>query len=183
MPDLPDRGDRHRVRGALIPTAAVLAPLPGKLRRELASLTWRGPPARTAAAAVLSVWLALLVGRALHVQDSYWAAFSGFMVLRASAEQSVLRSALRLVGTAAGAALAVAAAPLVAGADWRVSLVMLPVVGVTLWLSLTARFSYAWLLAGITFVLVTTDTLTQPSPAWGLAIERIEAIRTEFAGG
>ncbi|HEX4260653.1 MAG TPA: FUSC family protein [Acetobacteraceae bacterium] len=153
-----------------------LGSIPGKLLRECVSLTWRGPPARGAAEAVLSVWLALLIGRAVHVEEADWAAFTAFMVLRTVPRDALARAALRLCGTVLGAALAVGVAVLTAGIAWRVSVALLIPVGLSLFLGLTARFSYAWVLTGVTYILVLTDTLVQARPAAAIAYARAEEV-------
>src|SRR5690242_21914959 len=61
---------------------------------------------------VLSVLLAIVFGHLAGATNISWAAFSGYMVMRGHVSESFRRGVLRILGTIAGAALAVAIYPL-----------------------------------------------------------------------
>jgi uncharacterized membrane protein YccC len=62
---------------------------------------------------VVSVHLAIAFAHAIKAENVWWAAFSGYMVMRGHIAESVLRGILRIVGTVAGAVLTVWIVPLV----------------------------------------------------------------------
>jgi uncharacterized membrane protein YccC len=139
------------------------APLP---TRALAA--FRGfvtPDARMAdeAACVASVLLAVVLARAIGAQMIGWAAFTAFVLMKGDVTETILRGALRLVGTALGAGLALLLVPL-AVRSTPVAMVEAAVVGaIGLYGMLTARRAYAWLLFGLTFEMVLLDKLAHPN--------------------
>ena len=60
---------------------------------------------------VASVLLAIALGHLADVQNISWAAFSGYMVMRGHISESLVRGVLRIIGTIAGALLALVATP------------------------------------------------------------------------
>jgi uncharacterized membrane protein YgaE (UPF0421/DUF939 family) len=73
-------------------------------RRELGQIRFGDSRARESWKAVLSVFLALFIAFSLlTVNDAYWAAFSAFMVPRASAAEMTKRGFYRICGTIGGA--------------------------------------------------------------------------------
>jgi hypothetical protein len=61
----------------------VLRPIPAGLFRDIRTLRLHGAGAREPLKAVLSVLLAVTLADALELDDLVWAAFSGYMVMRA----------------------------------------------------------------------------------------------------
>ncbi|MEI9985872.1 MAG: FUSC family protein [Aliidongia sp.] len=57
---------------------------------------------------VASVLLAIVFGHLADARNISWAAYSGYMVMRGHISESLLRGVLRIVGTGAGALLALA---------------------------------------------------------------------------
>ena len=94
-----------------------------------------------------------------------WAAFAGFMVMRGHVGDTLLRGALRIVGTLAGGAAALLLVPIVAPSLVASSLTLALVGLVTLYPALTARRAYAWLFAGLTFAMVLLDRRQESGPA------------------
>lgn len=114
---------------------------------------------------VASVLLAILLAHLIGASNVSWAAFSGYMVMRGHVAESLLRGALRVVGTAAGAVLGLAVTPLVAGDILLISLALALIGGVTLYAALTGKRAYAWLFVGLTFVMILLDKVQQPEIA------------------
>lgn len=114
---------------------------------------------------VASVLVAILFAHLIGASNVSWAAFSGYMVMRGHVAESLLRGVLRIVGTAAGAALGLALTPLVMGNIMLVSLALAAVGGLTLYAALTAKRAYAWLFVGLTFVMILLDTWQHPTIA------------------
>jgi uncharacterized membrane protein YccC len=112
---------------------------------------------------VISVLLAIAFAHAIKAQNIWWAAFSGYRVMRGHVAESVLRGILRIVGTAAGAVLALWIVPLVERSVVLTLLSLAMIGGTTLYASLTAKHSYAWLFVGLTFAMILLDKLEHPS--------------------
>jgi uncharacterized membrane protein YccC len=114
---------------------------------------------------VLSVLLAIVIAHLVGARNISWAAFSGYMVMRGHAADSLLRGTLRMVGTAFGAGLALFTVPAIQEVWPLCSLACAAFGGVTLYGALTSRRSYAWLFTGLTFEMVLLDKLAHPSLA------------------
>jgi len=112
---------------------------------------------------VLSVLLAILFAHVVGAHNVSWAAFSGYMVMRGHVSQSLLRGVLRIVGTGAGAALALAVVPVILPSLAAVTAAAALVGGVTLYCALTRRRAYAWLFIGLTFEMILLDKLEYPA--------------------
>ncbi len=108
---------------------------------------------------VLSVLLAIGFAHLLHAQNVAWAAFSGYMVMRGHVSDSLLRGALRILGTAVGAGLALLVVPVVQGSVPASALASALLGGASLYGALTGRRAYAWLFVGLTFEMILLDTL------------------------
>ncbi len=76
------------------------------------SLPIPGPRMIDEAECICSVLLAIVLSHAIGAENVGWAAFSGYMVMRSHVAESFTRGILRVIGTLAGAGLALAAAPL-----------------------------------------------------------------------
>jgi len=114
---------------------------------------------------VASVLLAILLAHLIGASNVSWAAFSGYMVMRGHIAESLLRGVLRVVGTAAGAALGLAITPLVVGNLILTSLALASIGGVMLYAALTGKRAYAWLFVGLTFVMILLDKSQHPGIA------------------
>jgi uncharacterized membrane protein YccC len=121
-----------------------------------------------------SVLLAIVFGQMAGAHNISWAAFSGYMVMRGHVSDSLRRGVLRIVGTLAGALLAVAL--LRAGNPSPVlgAVALGAVGGVTLYASLTTRRAYAWLFVGLTFSMILLDHMAHPEePFLPFAVTRL----------
>jgi hypothetical protein len=101
---------------------------------------------------VFSVLLAIVLGHLVGAQNISWAAFSGFMVMRGHVSESLRRGILRIIGTAGGAALAVAIFAIVAATPFALSLALALIGGCSLYGALTHRHAYGFLFIGLTFL-------------------------------
>jgi uncharacterized membrane protein YccC len=132
------------------------------LWQELKELTAPGPRWRICAMASLTVVISVVLALALHLDNVWWAGISGFMSTQATRPSSFHRSVLRVLGTAAGAALGFVLVPLIAydhfaGALCMFSLALVGSLGV-----LVSVHGYAWLFLGITANLVLMTSLKVP---------------------
>ena len=120
---------------------------------ELRTLPFPGARMIDEVACVLSVLLAIVFSHAIGAENVGWAAFSGYMVMRSHVAKSFTRGVLRIVGTGAGALLALLVAPLVLPQPWPTSLALLVVGSVTMYFAIVGRRAYAWLFTGLTFII------------------------------
>ena len=140
--------------GTLVQTcrAAILS-----LGRELAA--WR--PSRERATfgteAMLSVALSVALANALHLSDTWWAAISGYAVMQTSFSGSVQRAAHRIIGTVIGAALGTLAGPWIGDRPWLFVPVLGAIGGVAVYQANGPRTGYAWVLGGVTALMVTYE--------------------------
>jgi uncharacterized membrane protein YccC len=134
-------------------------PVRDQIKRELRNLF--SPDARLVdeLECSLSVLLAILFAHALGAANVAWAAYSGYMVMRGHVAESTLRGVLRILGTCAGAGLAVALTPLVTAHLAGQILASAIVGGATLYAALTAKRAYAWLFIGLTFEMILFDKI------------------------
>ncbi|MGM4924955.1 FUSC family protein [Tardiphaga sp. 804_B3_N1_9] len=121
---------------------------------EMRSLPIPGPRMIDEAECICSVLLAIVLSHAIGAENVGWAAFSGYMVMRSHVAESFTRGILRVIGTLAGAGLALAAAPLLLRQPVLLSLGLLIGGGVTLYFAIVGRRAYAWLFTGLTFLMV-----------------------------
>jgi uncharacterized membrane protein YccC len=114
-----------------------------------------------------SVLLAIFWSHLLDVGNVGWAAFSAYMVIRTSFADSLWRGGLRVLGTAAGVALAWLLAPHLMRATALLSLALALGGAVTLYLALLDRRGYGWLIAGLSFAMVLVDGMQHPDQSLG----------------
>lgn len=154
---------------------AVIVRVAGLLHRVVAaigSLTLRGPRAALAVATAFVVGGAVILALILRLQAPYWAGISGFICVQASQPQSLRKALHRMWGTALGAAVALVVFPWIAY-DHAATMLVLFVAGTLAILgSLLSRFSYAWLLGGITTIMVILGALDEPALTLSFAFYR-----------
>ncbi len=147
--------------------------IPSALMRELALLSLRGTGAREPLKASLSIMLAILLALTLGLDDIWWAAFSGYMVIHARFEESLRRGVFRIGGTAIGAVLAIYVAATFAGSAVIIILWIFLISLLTIYQALVSRFGYAWLFGGCTHVVVLAFAITTCADISHLVIMRI----------
>jgi uncharacterized membrane protein YccC len=127
------------------------------LGRELAA--WK--PSRERATfgteAMLSVALSVALANALHLSDTWWAAISGFAVMQTSLSGSVQRAVHRIMGTLIGAALGTIVGPLIGDRPWLFVPALGAIGGVAVYYANGSRAAYAWVLGGVTALMVTYE--------------------------
>lgn len=127
------------------------------LGRELAA--WK--PSRERATfgieAVLSVALSVALANALHLSYTWWAAISGFAVMQTSFSASVQRAGHRVIGTLIGAVLGTLAGPLIGDRPWLFVPALGVIGGVAAFYANGSKAPYAWMLGGVTALMVTYE--------------------------
>jgi uncharacterized membrane protein YccC len=127
------------------------------LGRELAA--WK--PSRERAIlgteAMLSVTLSVALAHAFHLSNTWWAAISGFAVMQASFSSCVQRAVHRMIGTVIGAAFATLVGLALGDRPW----LFVPALGligaVAVYYGNGSRAPYAWVLGGVTGLMVTFE--------------------------
>jgi uncharacterized membrane protein YccC len=129
----------------------------GALGRELAA--WRPTPNRAlfGARTVLSVALSVEVTNGLHLSNTWWAAISAFVVAQTSWADSLRRALHRMLGTVLGACVGTLVGPWIGDRPWLFIPVMGLIGGVAVYRANCSRSAYAWLLGGITGLMVTFE--------------------------
>lgn len=121
---------------------------------EMRVLAVVGPRMIDEAECVGSVLLAIVFSHLIGAENVGWAAFSGYIVMRSHVQDSLTRGMLRIAGTIIGAGAALAVAPLLVANAWLLSAGLMIAGGVTLYFAIVGRRAYAWLLSGLTFLMV-----------------------------
>lgn len=123
---------------------------------------------------VSSVFLAIIFAHLLNAQNIGWAAFSGYMIMRAHVIDTLIRGSLRLLGTISGALLAYFVIFLFAHNLLLIALGIAIIGGIALFFAVTNKYSYAWLFFGITYIMIGVDALGNPfSQVQEFAITRV----------
>ena len=143
------------------------------LGTELRSLEPGGPRGTEALAAALSVALAALAALVLHSDEPWWAAISAWMVTRSSLAAALSRGVMRILGSTAGATIAVIILGWFAYDPLPFCLCLFAIAWVGLFGFAKSSHGYAWLIAAITGNLVMLIALDQPQIAFTLAVNRI----------
>jgi uncharacterized membrane protein YccC len=154
----------------------VLRPIPGALFRDIRTLTLHGAGAREPLKAVLSVLMAVTLADALELDDLSWAAFSGYMVMRADASVATHRGLMRIAGTLSGAAFGVVLAPVIADEPALLVVSLFIATWIGIFGTLKSRYSYAWVFFGITAGLIMTEALAAPDNVLHFAATRAAEI-------
>lgn len=146
------------------------------LNTELRSLEPRGPRGEAALAAALSVSLAAVTAFLLHSDEPWWAAISAWMVPRSPLAVSLSRGAMRIIGSAVGAAIAVIVIGLFVYNPLPFCLCLFAMAWVGLFGFATSRHGYAWLIGAITGDLVMLIALDQPQITFTIAVNRVAEV-------
>ena len=136
--------------------------MPIPLRPTLKTFLTPGPRMADEAACIASVLLAVALAHAAGARMVGWAAFSAFVLIKGDVAETILRGALRMIGTALGGALALIVVPY-AAPSLPLAMLAAGVVGaIGLYGMLTAKRAYAWFLFGLTFCMVLYDRIAHP---------------------
>jgi uncharacterized membrane protein YccC len=131
--------------------------------RELGQIRFGDSRARESWKAILSVFLALFVAFSLFtVNDAFWAAFSAFMVPRASATETMKRGLYRIYGTIGGGLVGFLFAGIVANSAIGQLISMVLIGFFSIFQTQTSRYPYAWMFFGLTAELILSLTIGSP---------------------
>lgn len=151
----------------------MLRQISGALGTELRSLEFSGPRGTQSLAATLSVTLAALIAFVLHSDEPWWAAISAWMVTQSTLSGALSKAAMRIVGSAAGATIAVIVLGLFVYDPLPFCLCLFVIAWAGLFGFAKSRHGYAWLISAITGDLVMLMALQQPQTAFTIAVNRV----------
>jgi uncharacterized membrane protein YccC len=142
------------------------------LRRDVAELELRGERANQPMMAALSVMISVLLALWLELDMAWWAGISAFISTQATAPGSLRRAALRIFGTAIGAAVIVVVMPFVAEDHLLMCLLLFALAFTGVLGMSVSRYGYVWLFVAVTGVMVTMLSVNDPSSVYFYAFDR-----------
>lgn len=111
---------------------------------------------------IASIMLAILFAHLIGAKTVAWAAFTALVLMRGHVSQTLLRAVLRIIGTNAGAGLALLIVPY-AARSLPLAMLAAGLIGTgAMYATLTGKRSYAWLLFGLTYEMILLDKLENP---------------------
>src|ERR1700739_2929561 len=143
------------------------------LNTEFRSFEPGGPRGTAALAAAMSVCIAVLAALLLHSDEPWWAAISAWMVNRSPLPVALSRGAMRIIGSAVGAAIALMVIGLFVYHPLPFCLCLFVLACAGLIGFATSRHGYAWLIGAITGNLVMLLALEQPQITFTIAVNRV----------
>jgi len=148
------------------------------LGRELAA--WKPTPERAlfGIEAVISVVLSVALAHWLHLPNTWWAAISGFAVMQTRFSASAQRALHRVLGTILGGLLGTLAGPIIGDRPWLFAPALGAVSALCVYRANGSSASYAWVLGGITWVMVTYQAheLLRFGPTASFAMLRVAEV-------
>jgi uncharacterized membrane protein YccC len=135
---------------------------------------WTARVGFVSAAAVLAAVLAAI---ALGLADPWWAAISAWRVADSNAATALVRGFQRVVGTLAGVVFGIFVAGLFVAQPVAMGLLIFACGAVCTWYRFaSSRWGYAWVMAGVTTMLVLAQAVTDAHGLFPFAIARVEEI-------
>jgi len=142
------------------------------LRREIAEVEITNARGRHCARTTLAVALAVIIALWLRVDAPWWAAISAFVSIQVTAPGSIERGALRIAGTAIGAAIGVVLSPWLIEDQVAVSLVLFMASAIAVLGLQVSSHGYAFMLGGVTLDMVLLAALGDPASVLEIACNR-----------
>ena len=142
------------------------------LHRELSDVELTGARGQHCLRTTLAVALAVILALLLRVDAPWWAAISAFVSVQVTAPSSIERGALRIVGTAIGAAVAVAMSPWLVEDHIALSLALFTASAIAVFGLQVSSHGYAFMLGGVTVDMVLLAALGDPNSVLQTACSR-----------
>jgi len=145
--------------------------LVGEIGNDLRTLLAPGPQTNAAVRTALSGVVSLLVALWLHLDNPWWAAITGFVVVQQNPSATLSRAVDRATGTIAGALVGYLAAASIAD-HLMFQLICASCTAFAIYGQERVEHGYAILLGGVTAILVMFGSLAAPDMALHLAVYR-----------
>jgi uncharacterized membrane protein YccC len=142
------------------------------LRREIGDIDIAGARGGYCTRTALAVALSVIAALVLRVDAPWWAAISAFVSIQISAPSSIERGALRVPGTAIGAAIAVLLSPWLIEDQVAISLALFIASAIAILGLQVSSHGYAFMLGGVTFDMVLLAALGDPTSVLSVACNR-----------
>lgn len=142
------------------------------LRREIAEIEVTSARGQHCARTTLAVALSIIAALVLRVDAPWWAAISAFVSIQVTAPSSIERGALRIVGTAVGAAIGVLLSPWIIEDQVAVSLALFAGSAIGILGLQVSSHGYAFMLGGVTLDMVLLAALGDPTSVLEIACNR-----------
>jgi len=149
-----------------------LVALANAIRADLSELTLSGPRARVAAAAAMSVGLAVVVATWLRLDSPLWAATSAFFCTQATQPASFAKAAERIAGTILGAGTVFLALPWLSATPELIPLALLVFSTISIIGGSLSRYGYTWQLGGLTADIICMGVLADPTMGPSITLYR-----------
>lgn len=134
--------------------------------------------ARAAARATLGILLAVTIAHLIGLENPAWAGISVVRVFQNDSHSTLRRGVQRVFGTVGGGLIAYGLVQW-AGLGMPALVVIVALVsGLAVYLQATSRYSYAFVLLGLTVPLIVFDTLADPGSVGTVTINRVLEILT-----
>lgn len=131
---------------------------------------------RRAVATGIATALAIYVALLLNLDYPMWSGMTALTVTAATVRATLLKGAMRAVGTIGAAAVAIVLLGFIAGSEWTMLAALFVTVAYALYRSFTSVYPYAWLLGGITIGLILMDAMASPTSGLHIAAYRAAEI-------
>ena len=142
------------------------------LRREIAEIEFTGARGGHCARTTLAVALSVIVALWLRVDAPWWAAISAFVSIQVSSPASIERGALRVAGTAIGAAIALLLSPWLIEDQVAISLALFIASTIGILGLQVSNHGYAFMLGAVTIDMVLLAALGDPTSLLEVACNR-----------
>lgn len=152
--------------------SGLVAPILAAVRAEFRDLTLQGPRARLSLATGLGVGLAVVLALALRLDQPYWAGISAFVCSQPTRAALLDKALNRVLGTALGAGAVLLMYRFVSFGTAGMLLLLFAAGTLAVLGNLVSAHPYAWLLGGITAVIVVLGAINDPGLALAVAAIR-----------
>jgi uncharacterized membrane protein YccC len=160
------------VTGVVTELASPLREAASALRREITEVEITGARGGHCARTTLAVALSVIAALLLRVDAPWWAAISAFVSIQVSAPSSIERGALRIAGTAAGAAIALLLSPWLIEDQVALSLTLFVASTIGILGLQVSTHGYAFMLGAVTVDMVLLASLGDPNSLLEVACNR-----------
>ncbi|MBV9488154.1 MAG: FUSC family protein [Verrucomicrobia bacterium] len=124
----------------------------------------------------VSCWLAAMLAFALHTGDPWWAVMSAWVVSGSDPGASLLKAMLRIIGTLGGYVVGSECVRYLGGSPVGEISAMFLIGAVGTYQRFRSRFSYAWIIASVTALIVIIMGIDDPASVYQAAHYRIYEI-------
>jgi len=125
--------------------------------------SWKNKSVKRAAKTALSAVIAVYICFSLNLEDALFAGLTAMIMLQPNLGATVKKGLLRSVGTLAGFFLSIFIFGLCAQNHIAYSISIFLIMAVVFYKKATAKYSYAWYLVGITYIIITMAGLVEPA--------------------